>query len=316
MCSAKLWMLKCIMSEFSSLIIFTRELFKELFRLIESLQSLIGIFCYHISQASFNFPPQEVEQHRHSGFHSCKDQWANILAFGGVSGKPSPVGHCTGPSTWLHYFSGCAALTFDVLSTMDRERDERHRTRRARGARVPENDGWGEHSALHARGASDEARRRQDPNFSGVAGRLCGGACRSGQGRLLLPGSRGCCSVFLLWGDFEVLGAGGQPGGRAQEALPHVLLRSRQSCGKYSAPGRVLGFRGRPAVESAPEDDHGRPGDGRTGGLPRDGGRGFPAHHFPQLAHGSLGPARRSGEGGIFLHRCWLFLSKAWKRVF
>lgn len=40
-----------------------------------------------------------------------------------------------------HYFSGCAALTFSALSTMDRERDECHRTRRAREAHVPQNDG-------------------------------------------------------------------------------------------------------------------------------------------------------------------------------
>lgn len=239
-------------------------------------------------------------------------QWANVLAFGGFSGKPSPLGRCT----WSHYFSGCAALTFSALSTMDRERDECHRTRRAREDHVSQNDGWEERSALHARGASDEERRRQNPNFSGMAGRCCGGACRPGQSRLLLPGPQGCCSVFLLWGDFKVLGAGGQPGGRAQEAFPHMLLCSRQSRGKYSAPGRVLGLRGWPVVKSAPEDDHGWPGHGRTGRLPRDGGRGIPAHYFPQLAHRSLGPARRSGEGRIFLHRCWLFPSKGWNNVF
>lgn len=214
---------------------------------------------------------------------------------------------CTGPHTWSHYFSGCAALTFSALSTMDREKDECHRTRRASGAQVPQNDRWGEHSVLHAQGASDEERKRQNPNFSGVAGRCCGGSCRSGQGRLLLPRSQGCRSVFLLWGDFKALGAGRQARGRAQEAFSHMLLHSWQSRGKYSTSGWVLGLSGRPVVEPAPEDDHGWPGDGRTGRLSRDGGRGFPAHYFPQLAHRSLSAARRSGEGWIFLHRCWYF---------
>ena len=69
-----------------------------------------------------------------SGFHSFKDQWANVLAFGGFSGKQSPVGRCTGPRSWSYYFSWCAALTFSARSTMDRKRDDWHRTRRERNA--------------------------------------------------------------------------------------------------------------------------------------------------------------------------------------
>ena len=101
-----------------------------------------------------------------------------------------------------------------------------------------------------------------------------------------------------------MLGARGQPGGRAQEALPHLQLHSGPGCGKYSIPDRILRLCGRPAVESTPEDDYGWPGDSWTSGLPRDGGGGIPAHHFPQLAHRGLGPARCSCQSRIFLHRC------------
>lgn len=275
--------------------------------IVKVFSSLFQLYllCHLTSLANF-FPPRggATQTFRLSFMQGSMSKHSGIWWF---FWKAVSCSSCTGPRAWSHYFSGCAALTFSARSTMDRERDECHRTRRARAAQVPQNDGWGEHRVLHAWGASDEEGKRPSPNFSGVADGCCCGACRSGQGRLLLPGSKGCCSVFLLRGDSKVLGAGGQPGGRAQEAFPHMLLRSWQSRGKYSTPGRVLGLRGWPAVESAPEDDHGWPGDGWTSCLPRDGGRRFPAHHLPQLAHGSLSAARCSGEGRIFLHRCWYF---------
>lgn len=67
-----------------------------------------------------------------SGSHSFKDQWACILAFGGFSGKQSPVGRCAGPHSWSYYFSWCAALTFSARSTMDRKRDDWHRDKKRR----------------------------------------------------------------------------------------------------------------------------------------------------------------------------------------
>lgn len=77
-----------------------------------------------------------------SGCHSFKDQRANILAFGGFSGKQSPVGHCAGPLQLITLFStGCAALTFSVHSTMDRKRDDWHRTKRERETCMLHNDG-------------------------------------------------------------------------------------------------------------------------------------------------------------------------------
>lgn len=121
-----------------------------------------------------------------SAFHSSKDQWACILAFGGFSGKQSPVGRSTGPSSWSHYFSWCAALTFSAGSTMDRKRGERHRTRGARKPCMPQNDGWQEHDAAHPWGARDERRRGENSNFSELARRCSCHIWRPGEGRLLL----------------------------------------------------------------------------------------------------------------------------------
>lgn len=126
-----------------------------------------------------------------SGSHSFKDQWAYILAFGGFSGKQSPVGCCTGPCSWSHYFSWCAALIFSAHPTMDRKRGDWHRTRRARKTYMPQNDEWQEHHAAHPWGASDERRRGENSNFSELACRCSCHIWRPGQGRLLLSRPRG-----------------------------------------------------------------------------------------------------------------------------
>ena len=58
------------------------------------------------------FSPKRQSNMSYSGCHSSTHQWAHTLAFGGFSGKQSPVGQRSGPHSWSYYSSRCAALTF------------------------------------------------------------------------------------------------------------------------------------------------------------------------------------------------------------
>uniref|UniRef100_G3NDL9 RING-type E3 ubiquitin transferase n=1 Tax=Gasterosteus aculeatus aculeatus TaxID=481459 RepID=G3NDL9_GASAC len=184
---------------------------------------------------------------------------------------------------------------------MDRGGDERHRTRRSSCA--PHNDGRQGNRAARPRGASDAGRRRETSNFWALArgrARHLRGAGRRG---LLLPGPRGRGAVLLLRGGLEVLGARGPPRRGAPAALPRLRVRAGSARGQRAPAGGLLRLRGRPAVEPAAEDDHGRAGHARAGRAPAAGGRGHAGHHLPQLARRGLGPARCSCTGGILLHR-------------
>ncbi len=174
--------------------------------------------------------------------------------------------------------------------------------------------GWSTLEQSTMEGEQDEGRSREQhadrdaewggetPDFPKLAHRRARESCGTGQGWLSLSGLRWHGSVLLLRWDPEALGSRRHSAGGAWEALPRMPLDAGQGCGQCSAG---LGWLcGRAALESAAAADHGRAGVVWPGGVSREGVGGQQAVHLSQLAHRSIGAARRAGACGLLLHRC------------